>query len=231
MSSASNFDPNMASQINLTNPPNNDGGCMKPDDLKKYLDIDKFNDMMANVGEIATNFVINYKEQSKSPVKQPEDERYKATALKELRELKEQHREIFTRLQREYLYYEAAIEGTKNTKELFKVLKKQNEELKLLIKNQINTIEISDRKTYYENEQNEWAGWWAHHLKTKYWLLIFLMIVGIIITNQVKDIKKWLIVLGLALYPIVIFFVLTIISHMWSWIKSSTTWVYLDSTM
>jgi hypothetical protein len=229
MSTASDFDSNMASQINLTAPPKNNGGCLKPDDLKKYLNIDKFNDMMSNVGNVATEFVNTFNKEQK-PV-EPVDDRYKITALKKLRELKEQHKEIITKLQREKIYYDAAIEGTTNTKELLTVLKKQNEALKVLIEKQIHIIEISDRKTYYENEQNESAGWWSHHFITKYWLLIFLIIIGIIITNQVTDVKKWLIVTGLALYPLVIFFILRVIYYFFIWIKSTTTWVYLDSNI
>jgi len=230
MSTAADFDPNMASQVNLKKPPANNNGCLKPDDLKKYLNLDQFNGMMENVGDIATEFVNNFNKEQKA-IPKIDDERYKTTALNKLRELREEHSKINTRLQRELLYCEAAIEGSENTKALFSVLQKKNEELKLLIENQIHIIEISDRKSYYENEQNEWAGWWAHHFMTKYWLLIFLMIIGIIITKQSTNPKKWLMILVLAIYPLVIFFILKIISHFWSWVKSSTTWVYLHSNI
>ena len=178
MSTAKDFDPDMPSQINLKKPPQNDGGCMTPDDLQKYLDIDKFNDMMADVSQQAQDFLTNFKKEQAAVPRVESDDRYRLTALKKLRELRDQHNNLMNRLRREEKYYNASIEGSENTKALYRMIEKQNKELKLMIEKLINEIEISDRKTYYENEQNDWAGWWAHHLMTKYWLLIFLMIVG-----------------------------------------------------
>jgi hypothetical protein len=231
MSTAKDFDPDMPSQINLKKPPQNDGGCMTPDDLQKYLDIDKFNDMMADVSQQAQDFLTNFKKEQAAVPRVESDDRYRLTALKKLRELRDQHNNLMNRLRREETYYNASIEGSENTKALYRMVEKQNKELKLMIEKLINDIEISDRKTYYENEQNDWAGWWAHHLMTKYWLLIFLMIVGLIITKQFTDIKKWVMIIGLAIYPLLAFFILKIIYHFWDWIKTQTTWVYLTSNL
>ena len=231
MSTAKDFDPDMPSQINLKKPPKNKGGCMTPDDLNKYLDINKFNDMMANVSQQATDFVTNFQKEQAAIPRVESDERYRITAMNKLRELRDEHNNLMNRLRREETYYEAAIEGAGNTKALFTMIEKQNKELKLIIEKLIHNIEISDRKTYYENEQNDWAGWWAHNLMTKYWLLIFLMIVGVIITKQIADIKKWGMIVGLAIYPLIAFFILKIIYHFWDWIKSQTTWVYLNSNL
>ena len=231
MSTAKDFDPDMPSQINLKKPPNNEGGCMTPDDLNNYLDIDKFNDMMADTTKKATYFLANFqKEQAAIPVVES-DERYRITAMNKLRELRDEHNNLMNRLRREERYYNASIEGAENTKSLYRMIEKQNKELKLMIEKLVHNIEISDRKTYYENEQNDWVGWWGHHLKTKYWLLIFLMIVGLIITKQFTDIKKWGMIIGLAIYPLIAFFILKIIYHFWDWIKSQTTWVYLSSNL
>lgn len=231
MSTAKDFDPNMPSQINLNKPPENSDGCMKPEDLQNYLNIDQFNDMMADVTQKAQTFLTNFqKEQAAVPVV-VSDERYRVTAMNKLRELRDQHHNLMNRLRREEKNYDAAIEGAENTKSLFNMIQKQNKELKLIIEKLINDIEISDRKTFYENEQNDWAGWWAHHLMTKYWLLIFLMIVGLIITKQFTDVKKWIMIIALAIYPLIVFFILKIIYHFWDWIKSQTTWVYLNSNL
>ena len=231
MSTAKDFDPDMPSQINLKNPPNNSGGCMTPDDLQNYLNIDQFNDMMANVSQQAQEFVTNFKNQQAAVPVIENDERYRITAMNKLRELRDQHQNLMNRLRREEKNYNAAIEGGENTKSLYNMIQKQNKELKIAVKKLINDIEISDRKTYYENEQNDWAGWWAHHFMTKYWLLIFLMIVGLIITKQFTDIKKWAMIIGLAIYPLIAFFIVKIIYHFWDWIKTQTTWVYLSSNL
>jgi len=231
MSTAKDFDPDMPSQINLKKPPANQGGCMTPDDLNKYLDIDKFNDMMADATQQATDFLSNFQKEQAAVPRVRSDERYKITAMNKLRELRDEHNNLMNRLRREETYYNSSIEGAENTKSLFKMIKKQNLELKKIIEKLIHNIEISDRKTYYENEQNDWAGWWAKHFLTKYWLLIFLMIIGIIFTKQYTDVKKWAVIIGLAIYPLVAFFILKIIYKFWDWVKSQTTWVYLNSNL
>lgn len=228
-SEAKDFDPDMPSQINLKKPPQNDGGCMNPDDLQKYLDIDKFNDMMTKVSQQAQDFLTNFKKEQTVVPRVESDDRYRLTALKKLRELRDQHNYLMNRLRREEKYYNASIEGLENTKALYRMIEKQNKELKIIIKKLINDIEISDRKTYYENEQNDWAGWWSHHLITKYWLLIFLMIVGLIITKQYTNKKKWVMIIGLAIYPLLVFYILKIIYYFLDWIKNQTTSVYLTS--
>ena len=228
MSTAKDFDPNMPSQIDLTNPPANNDGCMKPEDLQNYLNIDQFNDMMDKVSQQATTFLANFQAEQKE-IKPPVDDRYRIAALKKLRELTDQHKNLMNRLRREERYFNASIEGSENTKSLFRMIKKQNIELKALIKKIVNDIELSDRKTYYENEQNNWAEWWAHHFMTKYWLLIFLMIVGIIITKQFTNMKKWVMIIALAIYPLIAFFILKIIFKFWNWLKTQSTWVYLSS--
>jgi hypothetical protein len=231
MSTAKDFDPDMPSQINLNKAPDNEGGCMTADDLNKYLDIDKFNDMMADATQQATDFLTNFQKEQAAVPRVVSDDRYRITAMNKLRELRDEHNNLMNRLRREETYYNASIEGAENTKSLFRMIEKQNLELKKMIEKLVHNIEISDRKTYYENEQNDWAGWWAHHLMTKYWLLIFLMIVGLIITKQFTDIKKWGMIIGLAIYPLIAFFILKIMYHFWDWIKSQTTWVYLSSNL
>jgi len=229
---AGQFDPDMANQVNLSNPPDNNDGCLKPDDLQSYLDIDQFNAMMSNVTNTANDFLTNFMtDQQKAAPVVDEDTRYRATALAKLRELTNQHNNIIEKLKKDYKYYIASIEGFENTKQLFKMIELENKKLKKLIEEQIHIIELSDRKTYYENEQNDWAGWWSNQLKTKYWYLIFLLIMGIILGKKTANIKNWIFVALLTIYPIFIFFIIKMILFLWKWFKTSTTWVYLESNI
>ena len=224
------FDPDTAADMQIDSPPNNDNGCMQVSDLQKVLDIDKFNDMMAHVTETATNFLTDFMKSQQDVPRIDVDldrMRYRATAIQKLRELRTRHNNIIDKLEREHQYLTGVVDGYTNSKNLYSMLKKENEKLKKVIEGEIHTIEISDRKTYYENEQNSWAGWWSHHFKTKYWLLIFLIIIAMVFSKELGNIKKWGILIALILYPILAFFLLTVLGNIYSWIKRTATWVYL----
>ena len=105
MSTAKDFDPDMPSQINLNKPPDNQGGCMTADDLNKYLDIDKFNDMMADTTQQATDFLTNFQKQQAAVPSVVSDDRYMITAMNKLRELPDPIFELF----KHYYLDEASI--------------------------------------------------------------------------------------------------------------------------
>ena len=111
------------------------------------------------------------------------------------------------------------------------MLEKQNNELKKMVEGEIHTIELSDRKTYYENEQNTWIEWWSNQFKSNYWLLIFLLVLAIGITNRLKDKQLWMKVVGVAIYPYVAFLLIQLVLGIWNWILSDTKWVYLHANM
>ena len=218
---------------NISNEPST---CLTADDLSKQLNISTFNKMMNNTANKVTEFVNSYIEkQDNIKNKQQEQSldlnRYKQTALDVRRKMVEKHQELIKQLNREFDILTTQVQSLKNTKELNKMLKKQNDSLKKDVENQVHTIEISDRKTYYENEQNSIADWWSHHFQTKYKYLIILLILTIILTKRYKEFKLWGIVIILALYPSIAFFILNIIGKIWSWIRSNSRLVYLHSDM
>lgn len=218
---------------NISNEPST---CLTADDLSKQLNISTFNKMMNNTANKVTEFVNSYIEkQDNIKNKQQEQSldlnRYKQTALDVRRKMVEKHQELIKQLNREFDILTTQVQSLKNTKELNKMLKKQNDSLKKDVENQVHTIEISDRKTYYENEQNSIAEWWSHHFQTKYKYLILLLILGIVITNRYKEFKLWGIIIALALYPPIAFFVLDIIEKIWRWIRANSRLVYLHSDM
>jgi hypothetical protein len=225
-------------QQNTNDQDDNQGGCLTVDDLQKQLNVGDFNKQMSNVISDATGFLKSYiqdqnniKNNTHQRQRGLEEERLWQTALNKQRKLLDRHNRIIQMLEKEYNTTEQVAQSMENTKELYKMLEKENIKLKKIIEGEIHTIELLDRKTYYENEQNDWIGWWAHHFKTKYWLLIFLLIIGILLTNRQKERHLWVKVAGLAIYPYIVFFLIRLLVGLFNWIKSDTKWVYLYANM
>jgi hypothetical protein len=212
--------------------------CIQADDLESRLNISAFNQMMTNTASKVTDFVDSYiKEQQTIKEKRFDVEsslnlnRYRQTAMEIRRKMVEKHEQTMKILKREYGILTTQIQNLEHTKELYEMLKKQNAILKKAVEKQIHTIEISDRKTYYENEQNTTAGWWSNQFQTKYKYLIILLIIAIIISKRYKEVKLWGIVVGLALYPVLANQVLNVITRIWRWIRSNSRLVYLHTDM
>jgi hypothetical protein len=236
MSSASDYDPNINEQQNATE--SDPSKCLQADDLGKHLNIAKFNKMMNNTASKVTDFVDSYiKEQQDIKDKRAnrgaslDQNRYKQTAMEVRRKMVEKHENHMKVLNREHRLLTSQIQNTEHTKELYEMLTKQNALLKKEVEKQIHIIEISDRKAYYENEQNGTAGWWSHHFQNKYKYLIILLILAIIITKRYTELKLWAIVAALALYPSIAFVVLNFIIGIFKWIRSNSRLVYLHTDM
>ena len=240
MSSANvaTYDPEYTEQQNTTTTPTDDSNCLTNADLQKKLNTNDFNKQLQNVITDATGFLNSYI-QDQNNIKNKTNERKTdlynqrlwQTSINKQRSLLDRHNKMMEMLNNEYNTTEQVDKSLQNTKDLYKILSKQNIKLKKVIEGEIHSIELSDRKTYYENEQNTWIGWWAHHFKTKYWLLIFLLIMGIILTKRTSEMHLWVKIAGLALYPYVAFFIVSVIIGIWFWIWSDTKWVYLYSNM
>jgi hypothetical protein len=235
MSNVSNYAPNINELQNATQP--DKSKCLQASDLNKQLNVAKFNKMMNDTANKVNSFVTSYiKQQSVVKDKKRNDNslefnRYRQTALDIRRKMVEKHEHIIKELNKDFNVLTTQIQGLEHTEDLNKMLKKQNLALKKEVENQVHTIEISDRKAYYENEQNGTASWWSHHFQTKYKYLILLLILGIVITNRYKEFKLWGIIIALALYPLIAFFVLDIIEKIWIWIRANSRLVYLHSDM
>ena len=115
-------------------------------------------------------------------------------------------------------------------KHLFSVnemLGKQNDKLHKAVEGEIHTIEISDRKTYYENEQNGYAGGWSSFLETSYKYVIIALIIIIILKKRYRELKLWGIIIGLVLYPTMAYYFIELLKNIYYSIVSKTNWVYL----
>ena len=232
------YDTEYEEQQNTNESSENQSNCLTADDLEKQLNVGDFNKQMTDVISDATGFLKSYIQdqnniKNKTHLRERglEEERLWQTALNKQRELLDRHNRIIQMLEKEYNTTEQVAQSMENTLELYKMLEKENIKLKKIIEGEIHTIELLDRKTYYENEQNNWIGWWAYHLKTKYWLLIFLIITGILLTKRQDEKHLWVKVVGLAIYPYIVFFIIRLLVGLFNWIKSDTKWVYLYANM
>ena len=209
--------------------------CIDAAQLSKMIDIPKFNTMISNTTTVANQFLESYiKEQkdiqagTQKRTASLEDERYMKTALDKQREMTEKHQANINILNREQTFLEQQFNSMKNTEELLKMLTKQNSILEKEVEAEIHTIEISDRKTSYEDEQNIYIGWWAKHLKTIYWFLILLFICCIMLTNRYIEKKLWGIVFLLIIYPYIANFIFYLIAGLYNLIIRNVKSVYLE---
>jgi hypothetical protein len=206
------------------------GNCVTADNLASMINVDQFNQMMKNTSNIATGFLNSYIKSQNEIAAPPVDvnlARYEQTALNLKREMIENHNLMIDELNKIHGIYESQLQSEKYTKELYGMLEKQNEKLHKAVENEIHTIEISDRKTYYENEQNGYAGSWSSFLNTLYKYVIIALIIIIIMKNRYKEFKLWGIVLGLALYPTLVYYFIDFLKNIYHSIASKTNWVYL----
>ena len=206
------------------------GNCVTADNLASMINVDKFNQMMQNTENVATDFLTSYvqsQNQATTPTVDLNLARYEQTALKIKREMIEKHDKMIVELNKIHGQFVTQIQGAKHTKDLYELLGKQNDKLRKAVEGEIHTIEISDRKTYYENEQNESAGGWSSFLETLYKYVIIALILIIILKKRYREMKLWIIVIGLSLYPSLAYYLIEFVKYGYYSISSKTNWVYL----
>lgn len=206
------------------------GNCVTADNLASMINVDQFNQMMKNTSKVATGFLSSYiqsQNEIATPKVDPNLARYEQTALKLKRDMTEKHDSMIDELNKIHGLYETQVQSEKYTKELYEMLGKQNNKLHKAVEGEIHTIEISDRKTYYENEQNGSASWWSSFLETSYKYVIIALIILIILKKRYREMKLWIIVIGLVLYPILAYYFIEILKNIYYYIASKTKWVYL----
>jgi hypothetical protein len=208
----------------------NTGNCVTADNLASMINVGQFNQMMKNTSNVATGFLSSYiKSQNEvnAPVVDVNLARYEQTALKLKREMIEKHDIMIDELNKIHGLYKTQIQSEKYTKELYAMLGQQNDKLHKAVEGEIHTIEISDRKTYYENEQNGYAGGWSSFLETSYKYVIIALIIIIILKKRYREFKLWGIIIGLALYPTMAHYFIELLKNIYYSIVSKTNWVYL----
>ena len=208
--------------------------CIDATQLSKMIDIPKFNKMINNTTEVATNFLNSYTEKQNGNKKILEDrnakiieERYKKTAMDKQRNMTEKHQSVMNILNREHLFLQQQMNSMQNTTDLFDVLSNQNSKMKTSVENEIHTIELSDRKTYYEDARNIYLGWWSNILTHIYWLIIIVYTCGIIFTRRYTEKRQWLIVFMLIIYPRIANFLFYLVASVYHWVINNLKSVYI----
>jgi len=208
------------------------GNCVTADNLASMINTDQFNQMMKNTSNVATGFLNSYIQSQKqitTSTVDPNLARYKQTALNLKREMEEKHEAMIAELNKIYALYETQLQSENYTKELYEMLGIQNNKLHKAVEGEIHTIEISDRKTYYENEQNGSANWWSSFLEKLYtYVIITLIIIIILIKKRYREFKLWGIVIVLALYPTLLYYFVELLKNIYYFIASKIKWVYLQ---
>lgn len=213
--------------------------CLNEDDLKNMLDIDLFNKMIKNTNEITNEILEDHYKNQRNDMKAVQMQQRKTAQFQNTRtnieekesELIKRQEEIYENLLRLNGYLEQQDVYEENMMFLLKKIKRENTFLKKDIKSQINTINISNRKSYFENEENDTATWWANLFKEKYWMLVLLLVIGIIMSKKYNEIKLWIMVGILAFFPFLSYFIIRLLIGIYNWIMSETKWVYLYSNM
>lgn len=208
----------------------NNSNCVTADNLASMINIDKFNQMIDNTSKVANNFLTSYiQSQNEIPAKAVDLnlERYTQTALNKQREMIERHEKMMNELYRLYGLYETQLQSAKNTEDLYTMLLTQNNKLSKDVEGEIHTIEISDRKTYYETEQNGYAGWWSDFLSNNYKYVIIILILLVFMKRRFRDMKLWGIIIALALYPILAYYLIELLLIIYNLIISNTKLTYL----
>jgi len=208
----------------------NNSNCVTADNLASMINIDKFNQMIDNTSKVANNFLTSYiQSQNEIPVKTVDLnlERYTQTALNKQREMIERHEKMMNELYKTYGLYETQLQSAKNTEDLYTMLLNQNNKLSKEVEGEIHTIEISDRKTYYENEQNGYAGWWSDFLSNIYKYIIIILILLVFMKRRFREMKLWGIIIALALYPILAYYLIELLLIFYKLIISNTKLTYL----
>ena len=208
----------------------NNNNCVTADNLASMINIDKFNQMIDNTSKVANNFLTSYiQSQKEIPVKAVDLnlERYTQTALNKQREMIERHEKMMNELYKTYGLYETQLQSAKNTEDLYTMLLNQNNKLSKEVEGEIHTIEISDRKTYYETEQNGYAGWWSDFLSNIYKYIIIILILLVFMKRRFREMKLWGIIIALALYPILAYYLIELLLIFYKLIISNTKLTYL----
>ena len=128
-------------------------------------------------------------------------ERYKKQASKLKREMMEKSNEKIEEIKNKEISYIQKTDYLNNMFTLLKKIKKENAIMKSNFRDQINSIEINDRKTYYEEQQNGYASWWSKHLANKYFIMIILFIIAFVYKQYYKEPKYWFLTVLLFIFP------------------------------
>jgi len=154
-------------------------------------------------------------------------DRYKTQASNLKRKMTDKANGEMANIKKTKQIYLQKIEYLNNMTILLNKLNKENAAMKSKFQDQINTIEINDRKTYYEENQNDYTEWFSKHFEKKYWIMVILFIIAFVYKQLYKESKYWIITVVLIFFPYIIKKVITLFYAIYLAIYSQFKNVYL----
>ena len=130
--------------------------------------------------------------------------RYKTQASNLRKKMADKANKEMTNIKKTKIIYNEKVNYLNNMNVLLNKLNKENAYMKAKFQGQINTIEINDRKTYYEEKQNNYTEWFSKHFEKKYWIMIILFIIAFVYKQLYKDTKYWIITVVIIFFPYII---------------------------
>lgn len=101
-------------------------------------------------------------------------------------------------------YYDADLNNSKNTKELYEMYLQKNQEMKTSIKEHHGDVLTNDRKTYYETEALTNLNSWYSILWYIYYAFTIILIFVLFFNKSIETIKKIIFIFIAIIYPYII---------------------------
>ena len=201
--------------------------CPSYETLSKNLDLDKLNSLISNVTSETNSFLKDFKKKDDVNRYELKRNRFFRTAMKIKREMLDKHTESMKELDGLSSVYFTQLKNKYYLLDYYENLKKTNRRLVKQNRDELNDIELSDRRTYYELEENNSLKMWQKIILYLYIFSLIIFIIAIIYNKQYKNKKSWMMFVFLLIYPHVIFFVLKIFLSLMKIIKNKFKNVYL----
>jgi len=117
--------------------------------------------------------------------------------------------------------YQSDFINVNHAKELYQTLVQKNKDLETRLKDTLNDISTSDRKTYYEDQELDDLHWWYNiYLAIYVILLITFVVSSFLVPTEMTKYKRIAVVVFLALYIFLAKYVAIALIKLWEYIGS-----------
>jgi hypothetical protein len=117
--------------------------------------------------------------------------------------------------------YQSDFINVNHAKELHQTLAKKNKDLDTLLKDTLNDISTSDRKTYYEDQELDDLNWWYKiYLAIYVILLITFVVSSFFVPTEMTKYKRIAIIVFLTLYIFLAKYAAIALIKLWKYIGS-----------
>jgi len=117
--------------------------------------------------------------------------------------------------------YQSDFTNVNHAKELHQTLVQKNKDLNTLLKDTLNDISTSDRKTYYEDQELDDLHWWYNIYLAIYLILLVTFVVSsFLVPTEMTKYKRIAVVVFLALYIFLAKYAAIGLIKLWTYIGS-----------